>query len=143
MFYGEFEHSIDDKGRITVPAKFRAQLAAGVVVTKGLDTCLWLYPAAGWEELAARIKALPVTNPAAREFRRQVFGSASDDVPDKQGRINLPEYLLRYAGIDRNAVIVGLDSHCEIWNRDEWRARQERSHLDIAGRADMFASLGI
>lgn len=143
MFLGEFAHTIDDKGRITIPAKFRGKLAAGLVITKGIDPCLWLFPADRWEVLANKIGALAVTNPKAREFRRQVFGGASDSVPDKQGRVNLPSYLRAYANIDSNAVIVGLYDHCEIWNPEAWADLQDLSHNDPEGRAAQFASLDI
>jgi MraZ protein len=143
MFLGEFEHTIDEKGRITIPAKFRGRLAAGLVITKGIDDCLWLYPVDDWEELAGRISALRITDPKAREFSRQVFGGASDQVPDRQGRVNLPPYLRDYAHIDKQAVIIGLNNHCEIWNSDLWRDRLEQSHNDPEGRAAQFESLGI
>ena len=143
MFLGEFGHSIDDKGRITIPAKFRGQLAHGVVVTKGIDPCLWLYPIDAWKELPPKISALPITRTQAREFRRQVFGGASDSVPDRNGRVNLPPYLRQYANIDNRAVIVGIDDHCEIWNPDDWSSRQEISHNDPQGRAEMFGTLEI
>lgn len=143
MFLGEFKHSIDDKGRITIPAKFRGRLASGLVVTKGIDPCLWLYPIDSWSKLAEVISALPRTDPKAREFRRQVFGGASNSIPDRQGRVNLPSYLRQYANIDKNAVIVGLHDYCEIWNPADWRERQESSHDDSEGRAEQFASLGI
>ena len=143
MFLGRFEHTIDDKGRITIPAKFRARLAQGLVVTKGIDECLWLYPRDTWEALAERIGALPLTDPRARDFRRQVFGGASDAVPDRQGRVNLPPYLRSYANIDNQAVITGLFDHCEIWNPENWQERQDRSHDDSEGRAAQFESLGI
>jgi len=143
MFVGEFERSVDSKGRIAIPAKFRERLTGGMVITKGIDPCLWLYPDDKWEELAAEVSALPITDAKAREFRRQLFGGASDAVPDKQGRIPLPPYLRAYADIDNQAVIVGLYDHCEIWNPERWRARQEQSHNDPEGRAEQFASLGI
>lgn len=143
MFLGEFEHTIDDKGRITIPAKFRGRLASGAVVTKGIDPCLWLYPVDGWHDLATQISDLPQTDSKAREFRRQVFGGASDSVPDRQGRVNLPPYLRQYANIDKQAVIVGLFDHCEVWNPDDWRQRQQHSHDDPEGRAAQFESLGI
>jgi MraZ protein len=143
MLLGEFEHTIDDKGRITVPAKFRARLAAGLVVTKGIDPCLWLYPTDVWNDLAPEIKGLPMTDPTAREFRRQVFGGASNAVPDKQGRVNLPTYLRNYANIDKQAMIIGLYDHCEIWNPVRWRERQEYSDSNPEGRAEHFANLGI
>lgn len=143
MFLGEFEHTVDDKGRLTIPARFRRQLEAGLVVTKGIDPCLWLYPADGWNQLAERISALPRTDPKAREFRRQVFGGASDVEPDKQGRVNLPPYLRQYANIDNQAVVVGLHDYCEIWNPEQWRKRQQISYKDPETRAEQFASLGI
>jgi transcriptional regulator MraZ len=143
MFYGEYEHSIDDKERITIPAKFRARLASGLVVTKGIDPCLWLYPADSWAALVEKVSILPVTNPQAREFRRQLFGGAADSVPDKQGRVKLPAYLREYANIDNQAMIIGLYDHCEIWNPKQWKERQERSHNDPEWRAEQFASLGI
>lgn len=143
MLLGEFSHTVDAKGRITIPAKFRGRLAAGLIVTKGIDPCLWLYPADVWADLAKEVKSLPVTDPRAREFRRQVFGGASDSVPDRQGRVNLPSYLSEYANIDKQAVIIGLFDHCEIWNPERWRERQERSDSNPDGRAEQFASLGI
>ena len=143
MFLGEFSHTIDDKGRITIPAKFRGRLAAGLVVTKGIDPCLWLYPIDRWDALAQEVGALPLTNPRAREFRRQVFGGASDSTPDKQGRVNLPPYLRAYANIEGSAVIVGLHDHCEIWNPEAWAELQALSHSDPEGRAEQYASLGI
>jgi MraZ protein len=143
MFLGEFEHTIDDKGRITIPAKFRGRMADGLVITKGIDDCLWLYPLDAWKKLAKKISTLSLTDPRAREFRRQVFGGASDAVPDKQGRVNLPPYLRSYANIDKQAVFTGLYDHCEIWNPESWHERQERSHDDPEGRAAQFASLVI
>jgi MraZ protein len=143
MLLGEFEHTIDDKGRITVPAKFRGRLAAGLVVTKGIDSCLWLYPIDVWAELAEEIKDLPLTNSGAREFRRQVFGSAYDSVPDKQGRVIVPSTLRQYANIDKQAVVIGLYDHCEIWSPDQWRERQQLSDENPDERAEQFASLGI
>jgi MraZ protein len=143
LLLGEYEHTIDDKGRITVPAKYRGRLAAGLVVTKGIDRCLWLFPMDVWEELSEKIRNLPLTNPRAREFRRQVFGNASDAVPDKQGRIILPPTLRSYGDIDSQAAIIGLHDHCEIWSPERWRIRQEQSDNEPEARAEHFASLGI
>jgi MraZ protein len=143
MLYGEYDHAIDDKGRITVPAKFRARLDTGLVVTKGIDPCLWLYPADVWVELAQEINTLPLTDPKAREFKRQAFGGASHSVPDRQGRVILPPYLREYADLDNQAVIIGLFDHCEIWNPTRWRDRQHHSDNNPEERAAQFASLGI
>jgi len=143
MLLGEFYHAIDDKGRITVPAKFRGRLAAGLVITKGIDPCLWLYPADIWADLAKEINGLPLTDPRAREFQRQVFGGASGLVPDKQGRVILSPNLREYANIDNQLVIIGLYDHCELWNPERWQERQQRSDNDPEARAEQFASLGI
>jgi MraZ protein len=143
MFLGEFEHTLDSKGRLTIPAKFRGRLAAGVVVTKGIDSCLWLYPLDTFKELAPKINAMSLTMTQAREFRRQVFGGASDSIPDKQGRVNLPTILLEYANIDKQAVIIGVFDHCEIWNPEHWRERQENSHKNPEWWAQQFESLNL
>ncbi|MGD8792552.1 MAG: division/cell wall cluster transcriptional repressor MraZ, partial [Anaerolineae bacterium] len=119
------------------------RLAVGLVVTKGIDPCLWLYPTDVWDDLSEEIRALPLTDSRAREFRRQVFGGAADSVPDRQGRVILPPYLREYADIDKQAIIIGLFDHCEIWNPERWRERQKRSDNNPEARAEHFASLGI
>lgn len=143
MLLGEFVHTIDDKGRITVPAKFRKRLDNGLVATKGIDPCLWLYPVDAWADLSLEISDLPLTDTKSREFKRQVFGGASNLVPDKQGRIILPPYLREFANIDKQAVIIGLYDHCEVWNPERWQERQQRSDSNPEERAEQFASLGI
>jgi MraZ protein len=143
MLLGEFEHNLDEKGRITVPAKFRGRLASGLVVTKGIDPCLWLYPVDVYVDLAQRVNTLSITDPQARDFRRQVFGGAADAVPDKQGRFILPPALREYANIDKQAIIIGLYDHCEVWNPDRWRKRQEEGDNNPDERAKQFANLGI
>jgi MraZ protein len=124
MFLGRHEHIIDAKSRLTIPAKFRGELASGAVLTKGMDRCLFLFPMAEFETLAARIRELPITQEQAREFRRQMFADASADIPDKQGRIIVPPYLREYAGVDNQVVIIGLDTYIEIWPADAWKARE-------------------
>lgn len=144
MLLGEYEHAIDDKGRITIPARYRESLAGGIVVTKGIDRCLWLFPIDVWTQLSEdKFKGLRMTDSNAREFQRQLFGAAFDAVPDKQSRFILPPRLREYANIDKQAVIIGLYDHCEIWNPDLWRERRERSDNDPEGRARQFESLGI
>ena len=143
MFLGEFEHTLDEKGRFSVPAKFRPKLAAGMVVTTVVDPCLWVFTMDRWEALTDKVSALPLTNPQAREFRRQLFGGAADLEPDRQGRISLPPTLRQYAHIDKQVVVVGLFDHLEIWNPEMWHERQQRSYADPEGRAEQFASLGI
>ncbi len=120
MFLGEFEHTIDDKGRLTIPAKFRPELEGGLVVTRGLDGCLWAYSRAEWEILAEKIAKMPTTNPAARNFARFMFSSAFDSVPDRQGRVIIPQNLRDYAGIENESVVIGVMNRVEIWKPEKW-----------------------
>ncbi len=120
MFLGEYQHAIDDKGRLTIPAKYRALLANGMVVTRGFDNNLMAFTMDGWQELAERIKNLPMTDPNSREFRRRVFSGAIDLTPDRQGRILLPPYLREFAEINNEAVISGMYNYMEIWSAERW-----------------------
>src|SRR5690606_35225685 len=103
----QYTHNIDDKGRLTIPARFRGELAAGLVVTCGFDRNLMVFPMSEWEKLAEKISAQPLSNESVREFRRRVFSQAVDLEPDRQGRILLPQTLRDFAGIDGEAVIAG------------------------------------
>jgi len=142
MFLGAFVHTIDGKGRLTVPAKFRADLATGLVITRGIDRCLAIYPMGEWEQLAEKVSALPMTDRRARAFRRLVFANAADVVPDKQGRVLIPPRLREYASLDGDVVVTGLDTYIEVWNPDSWdeeRGRVEAEDADI----EEWAVLGI
>lgn len=120
MFLGEFAHTIDDKGRLTIPAKFREDLASGVVITRGLDGCLWAYSRSEWEQLAEKISRLPTTNPAARNFSRFMFANAFDSIPDRQGRVLIPQNLRDYANIESDTIIIGVMNRLELWNPTQW-----------------------
>lgn len=142
MFLGEFVHVIDGKGRLTVPAKFRADLDTTLVVTRGIDRCLALYPIPQWEQLAAQVSELPLTDRQARAFRRLIFANASDVSPDGQGRILIPPRLREYASLDGEVVVVGLNTHIELWSPDAWNREREHvegDEVDIEG----WATLGI
>jgi MraZ protein len=142
MFLGEFIHAIDEKGRLTIPAKFRADLAAGLVVTRWIDRCLVIYPLEEWKRLAERVSALPVTDRRARAFRRLVFANASDAVPDRQGRVLIPPRLREYAGLDSDVIVTGLDTYIEVWNTGDWAQERERVEGDDVD-AEQWATLGI
>jgi MraZ protein len=142
MFVGEFVHTLDEKGRLIIPARFRPNLATGAVVTRGLDGCLVLYSNAAWEALAQKVNALPVTDRRARDFRRFVFGSASEAVPDRQGRILIPGFLRQYASLDGEVTVVGNYTYIEIWNLETWRAMRQDVEND-EGNAERWAGLGI
>jgi MraZ protein len=121
MFLGEYEHTIDDKGRLTIPAKFRDELIDGVVITRGLDGCLWAYSRSEWERLANKVSKLPSTNRPARNFARFIFSSAVDSIPDKQGRILISQNLRDYADIESETVVIGMMNRIEIWNTTKWQ----------------------
>ena len=142
MFLGEFVHTIDEKGRLTIPARFRADLAAGLVVTRGIDRCLAIYPMEEWRRLAERVSALPVTDRQARTLRRLVFAHASDAVPDQQGRVLIPPQLRDYAGLDGEVVITGLNTYVEVWNPTSWEEERECVEEDGAD-IEKWAALGI
>src|SRR3989338_3491649 len=110
MFIGEYQHSLDPKGRIAVPAKFRAKLSGGAIITRGLDRCLFLITAKEWEALAAKLMALPLAQANSRAFVRLMLAGAMEVAPDQQGRILVPDYLRKYAGLTKHAVIAGLYS---------------------------------
>jgi MraZ protein len=142
MFLGEYVHTIDEKGRLAVPARFRADLAAGLVVTRGIDHCLAIYPLEEWKRLAEQVSALPMTDRRARAFRRLVFANASDVIPDKQGRVLIPPRLREYAGINGEVVVTGLDTYIEVWSPDAWN--EERTRVEDFGANDEeWAALGI
>jgi transcriptional regulator MraZ len=142
MFLGEFIHTIDEKGRLAIPARFRDDLEGGLVVTRGIDRCLAIYPMEEWKRLAEQVSALPMTDRRARAFRRLVFANASDFIPDKQGRVLIPPRLREYAGLDGEVVITGLSSHVEVWNPDSWSEERERVEGDEAS-VEEWAALGI
>lgn len=142
MFLGEFVHVLDSKGRLAIPAKFRADLDTGLVVTRGIDRCLAIYPMPEWRRLAERVSELPMTDRRARAFRRLVFANASDVIPDKKGRILIPPRLREYANLDGEVVVTGLSNHIELWDPEAWNEERER----VAGEdvdIDVWAGLGI
>ncbi len=142
MFLGSFTHTLDDKGRLTIPAKYRPELAAGVVVTCGLDHNLVIYPLDEWQRLTERMRELPYTDKVARDFRRLMFGMATDVVPDKQGRVLIPNELRAYATIDTDVVVSGQDRYIEIWNPPAWQSVRETVEQG-ADQADYWRALGI
>lgn len=120
MFTGEFQHSIDDKGRLIMPAKFRDMLGDTFMITKGLDGCLFVYPQAEWHSLENKLKNLPFTNKDARAFARFFFSGACECETDKQGRILLAGNLREYAKINKDVIIIGVGTRLEIWSKETW-----------------------
>jgi len=141
MFIGEFHHTLDDKGRLAVPIKFRAALAEGAVVTRGLDRSLFLYPKSEWEKLAAKIAALPLGQSDTRAFARLMLAGAMDVEVDKSGRVTLPEYLRTYAGVAKNVVVTGLYDRLEIWDEESWNAYATKTEGDSNEIAERLGSV--
>ena len=130
MLLGTHEHTLDDKSRLTLPAKFRQAFAGGVVVTRGLDTCLVAYPREEWARSQSRIAQLDTLRGEARSLQRVVYANAVEGELDKQGRIVIPAALKEFATLDRDVVVAGVNDHLEIWDRAAWR----RELTDSEGR---------
>ena len=136
-FVGQYDHTIDDKNRLTLPAKFRESFADGAVVTRGMDGCLYVYTRAEWDRLANTIRSLDPLTQEGRRMRRFFFSGAAEDRPDKQGRITIPPALAERAEVGRDVVVAGTGERLEIWSRAAWRREVdavERSAEDVAGR---------
>ena len=126
MFLGEFTHTLDSKGRLILPAKFRSALSEGVVVTRGLDGCLFIFTMADFKGLAERAATIPLTHAEGRDFTRMLFSGASDIELDSHGRILLPQVLRDFAHLDGEVTVVGVNARIEVWSREAWQARCEK-----------------
>ena len=142
VFTGEYRHSVDDKGRLAVPSRFRAQLDAGLVVSRWLENSLAIHTRVSWDALAAKVATLPITDAGARRFERFIFAGAVETTLDGQGRVLIPGYLREMAGLDSEAVVVGTRDHAEIWAPDRWEPYR-RSLEDPAALAEAIGGLGI
>ncbi|MEK7648391.1 MAG: division/cell wall cluster transcriptional repressor MraZ [Patescibacteria group bacterium] len=141
MFIGEYRHTLDTKGRLAIPVKFRNALERGAVVTKGIDRCLVLYPLKEWNALAERISQLPTSQADTRAFSRMTLASAMDVACDNQGRIIVPEYLRDYATMHKNVILAGLYNRIELWDEGVWqeyKTATEENSGDIAERLSTF-----
>lgn len=143
MFLGEYKHSIDEKGRMAVPVKFRVSFEDGLVITKGLDHCLFVFGKKEWEVIADKIKALPFSQANARAFSRLMLGGAMEAKLDVQGRILLPDYLREYAGLKKQSIIAGLYNRLEIWDEESWKKYKEKTEASAEEVAEKIGELGI
>lgn len=143
MFLGEYTHSIDAKGRLIVPSKFREDLSGSAVLTKGLDGCLFLFPKKEWEILSQKLSQLPLARQEARSFTRFFFSSATEVELDKQGRIAIPQHLQQFAGIDKNIQVIGMNSRVELWASEHWAAFQDTSEESFEQLAELMATYDI
>ncbi len=142
MFLGEFTHTLDEKSRITIPAKYRAELLAGLVMTTGFDRCILLFSQQEFERLSEKMNSLQFIGREQNALRRRFYSDASDAIPDKQGRIILPEYLRNYASITSEIVIAGVGRYIELWNGEAWD-KVCAEMQELAAQQDLWAKLGI
>ncbi len=135
MFLGTHEPKLDEKGRIILPARFRDELSNGLVVTKGQERCLYVFPSNEFTAITERLRQAPVTEKAARDYMRVMFAGAHDEVPDKQGRVTIPAGLRTYAGLEKDCVVIGANTRLEIWDSASWDsylADREKSFSDVS-----------
>lgn len=143
MFIGEYSHNLDEKGRLAVPKKFRADLSQGAVVTRGLDSCLFLYTKAEWAKLALKLAELPFSQANTRAFARLMLAGAMDVEVDAQGRVMLPEYLRTFAGLKKTVIVAGLYNRLELWDEAGWRAYTASNESESATIAEQMGALGV
>lgn len=143
MFFGEIRHSVDSKGRLVMPAKFREGILDGYVMTKGLDQCIFLFPLDEWKRMEEKLKSLPLTHKDARAFVRYFFSGACDGELDKQGRIRIPQNLIDYAELSTKSVVIGVGTRMEIWSESLWDDYNDDESLSYDQIAQQLADLGI
>ncbi|HBU28183.1 TPA: cell division/cell wall cluster transcriptional repressor MraZ [Candidatus Uhrbacteria bacterium] len=143
MFLGEYNHALDEKGRLAIPVKFRAALRKGAVVTRGLDNSLVIYAMEEWKVLATKLANLPISQQNSRAFARLMLAGAMDVSVDKQGRFGIPEYLRQYAGMKKNVVVAGLYNRLELWDASTWEAYKKKTESASSAIAEQLGELGI
>lgn len=140
-FLGEYRPSLDDKGRLILPAKLREGLGHGFYLTKGLDRCLFIFPEGEWSQLEAKLQSLPFTRSDVRAFTRFFFAGASDGEMDKQGRVLIPPTLREYAGLQKETVVIGVGSRVEIWSAEQWEEYNRERSLSFEEMAEKIVEL--
>lgn len=143
MFLGEFSHSIDAKKRLAIPSKFRSELGTKAVLTIGFDTCLFLYPEKEWVKLAEKLSALPIGQTSVRDLNRLMLAGAAEVEFDKLGRILVPDYLKKYAGLNKKATVAGLYNRVEIWDESKWDSYKSKAQKNIGNLAEKMGELGV
>lgn len=143
MFIGEYQHNIDQKGRMAVPVKFRKQVSGGAVITRGLDACLFVFTKDEWEKLAQKLSVLPLTQSNSRAFARLMFAGAHDVELDSQGRILVPDHLRTYAGLTKKVIVAGVFNRLEIWDSSTWGEYKNKTERDSGEIAEQLMELGI
>ena len=135
MFLGTHEPKLDEKGRLILPAKFRDELAAGLVITKGQERCLYVFPQNEFANITETLRQAPVTQKAARDYSRVMFAGAHDEIPDRQGRVTIPQGLREYASLEKECVVIGANTRVEIWDSKSWNeylADREKNFAEVS-----------
>ncbi len=143
MLIGEYQHNIDTKKRLSIPAKFRKDLGERAVITKGLEKCLVVYTLSEWEKLAQKLNNLPTSQADARNFARLMLSGAADVELDKLGRILIPDYLKNYASLKKNVTVLGLSTKIEVWDADNWEEHKQKTETSASDIAERLKELGI
>ena len=143
MFIGEFNHTIDTKNRLAVPSKFRGELGSRLIVTRGLDQCLFVYPMKVWDTLAEKFGSFSVGDSQSRSFVRLMLSGAMDVDVDSQGRILIPEYLKSYAHVKKEVIVVGLFDRLEIWDEKKWTNYRQKAEKNTDEIAQKLGELGL
>jgi MraZ protein len=143
MFIGEYQHTLDEKGRIALPTKFRAAFKDGAIITRGLDESLFIYSKSQWELLAERLAALPIAQAHNRAFARFMLAGAMDVDIDAQGRITVPEYLRTFAKLKKKVIVTGLFNRLEVWDENAWRIYNSKNEKQSTKIAESIVDLGI
>jgi len=143
MLMGEYNHSLDAKGRVILPADFRNELGESFIITKGLDNCLFIYPQSEWEQLSVKLRQLPLAKTEARAFVRFFFAGARQVELDKQGRFLIPATLREHASLKKDAILIGVSNRIEVWSKDEWLKYNEEITPSVSAIAETLAELGI
>lgn len=143
MFIGEYTHTIDEKRRLAIPSKFRRALGKKAVITRGLENCLVLYPLNEWQALAEKLASLPTSRGEARSFTRLMLAGAMDTALDNLGRILIPDYLKKYAALEKNVAIIGLGNRIEVWDEKRWQEYKTKTETKVEDIAEHLEELGI
>jgi MraZ protein len=143
LFFGEYHHTLDDKRRVALPVRFRASFEGGVILTRGLDRHLWIFPRSAWEILVAKLAALPLSQAEGRSLNRLLFAGAIEQELDSSGRVLVPEHLSQYASLSKDVVFAGIDTRIELWDAAAWQQEIQSAEKRTHELADHLASLGI
>jgi len=143
MFIGEYQHTIDSKKRMAIPSKFRDNLGGKAVITRGIDSCLTVYPIEEWKKLTNKLENLPISQNKVRSFTRMLLSGASDSTLDKLGRILIPDYLKEFAKLEKDVIILGISNKIEVWDKKIWEKYKKENETNVSKIAEELRELGI